>query len=319
MVEIKKLTILVITITERLQDNSKCYERLGQKCNMDLLKLTRDQAKKFYNHLNLEGLERYDRVLMDLPFRAIFSSQKQLRKIKRLTMWEDDTCQNYIKQSRWHGKFVKFYRSLPGVRVLTTSGFVTEQFIQEGIDAVYIGKSFDEVVIFNKGKNRDIVYAFVGRTNSKVYSLRKKTLDEIASLLPIKMVRSEPGSTYNDLLNRIVYFISADVGLDEYMAKNFEALGAGCVLCTYSIPFENVLVGFKDMENVVLYSSPAELFKKISILEADPALKIKIIKNGLLLAEQHSFQHHADELFNALAVKFSRDVRKINFFEKIFN
>ena len=47
--------------------------------------------------------------------------------------------------------------------------------------------------------------------------------------------------------------------------------------------------------------------------------KIKIIKNGLLLAEQHSFQHHADELFNALAVKFSRDVRKINFFEKIFN
>ena len=94
-----------------------------------------------------------------------------------------------------------------------------KQFIQEGIDAVYIGKSFDEVVIFNKGKNRDIVYAFVGRTNSKVYSLRKKTLDEIASLLPIKMLRSELGSAYNDLLNRIVYFISADVGLDDRRAE----------------------------------------------------------------------------------------------------
>ncbi len=102
------------------------------------------------------------------------------------------------------------------------------------------------------------------------------------------------------------------------MAKNFEALGAGCVLCTYSIPFENVLVGFKDMENVVLYSSPAELFKKISIPEADPSSKIKIIKHGLLLAEQHSIQHHADDLINAIAVNFSRHVSQLNFFLEHF-
>jgi hypothetical protein len=319
VIEQKKLNVLVISIEERNPKNSRLYEYLSQKCNLVLIKLTRIQARKFYNHINFKDCDRYDRVLVDLPFRLIFAHVKKFRRIKRLVFYEEDSCQNYIKESRWHGKFSKFYKSIPGARALTTSGFVATEFIKNGIDAVYIGKAFDESVIYNKSQHRPIKHAFVGRTGSKVYELRKKMLNDVARLIPLKFPRAEPGPGYNDLLNEIVYFISSDAGLGEYMIKNYEALAAGCLLCTYRIPSEDGLIGFKDMVNVVLYSSADELVKKIDLIESNRELKKTIIENGLKLTKEHTFQNHANVLLEALSPSLTIIQENDNFFRKLFD
>ncbi|MAD57980.1 MAG: hypothetical protein CMK44_05320 [Porticoccus sp.] len=318
MTEDTALKILVISIQDRNPNNDKLYDHLGKKCKLELLKLSKLQAKIFYNYINPKDSDSYDRILIDLPFRLIYPHAKKLRKQKKLVFYEEDSCQNYIKNSSWFGKFIKFYASIPNSRALTTSKFVTEGFKKSGIDAVYIGKSYDESVIINKKISRKIKFAFVGRVKSKVYSERKAVLDEILNLLPLKILRSEPGVEYNLLLNEITYFISVDFGLGEYMIKNFEALAAGCVLCTYRLPYEFLHIGFKDMENAVLYSTPEELVQKIKFIEKNSALKASIIENGLLLAQSFTFESHAKKLYKALSDNILVDEKSKPRFLKFF-
>ena len=230
---------------------------------------------------------------------------------------EEDTCQNYIRSSRWFGKYVEFYKSLPNARVLVTSEFVKEEFKKKGVDAINVSKAFDEFVIVNKKIPRKIKFGFVGRIKSNVYAERKIALNKIAKLIPIETLRAKPGEEYNLLLNKITYFISADFGLGEYMVKNFEALAAGCLLCAARIPSEFSYLGFKDMENVVLYSSPEELLEKINYIESNVDSKVEIIKNGLLLAQNFTFERHAKKLYQALSVDIS-DIREHDSKFKIF-
>ena len=68
------------------------------------------------------------------------------------------------------------------------------------------------------------------------------------------------------------FFVSADVGMGEYMIKNFEAMACGCVLLAYDQgEEENRALGFVDMENLVLYRTVVELRDKLAQLRADPA------------------------------------------------
>ena len=143
-------------------------------------------------------------------------------------------------------------------------------------------------------------------------------LNDIARLIPLEFPRAEPGQGYNDLLNKIVYFISSDAGLGEYMIKNYEALAAGCLLCTYRIPSEDGLIGFKDMVNVVLYSSAEELVEKINLIENSRELKKTIIKNGLKLTKEHAFQNHAGIILDALSPSLVITQENDQFFRKLF-
>ena len=67
------------------------------------------------------------------------------------------------------------------------------------------------------------------------------------------------------MLNRIRFFVSADIGMGEYMIKNFEAMACGCVLLAYDQgELENEALGFIDMHNIVLYRRLDELRDKLS-------------------------------------------------------
>jgi glycosyltransferase involved in cell wall biosynthesis len=102
------------------------------------------------------------------------------------------------------------------------------------------------------------------------------------------------------------------------MIKNFEALAAGCVLCTYRLPYEFLHIGFKDMENAVLYSTPEELVQKIKFIEKNSALKASIIENGLLLAQSFTFESHAKKLYKALSDNILVDEKSKPRFLKFF-
>ncbi len=101
----------------------------------------------------------------------------------------------------------------------------------------------------------------------------------------MQLLRTEPGAAYNEMLNRIQFFISADQGLDEYMGKNFEAMAAGCVLCCFRQGGgEEEALGFVDLENVVLYSDLEELKKKLDLLKEQPDKIKEIARSGRELA-----------------------------------
>ncbi|MNE16842.1 hypothetical protein D3C80_1097960 [compost metagenome] len=168
---------------------------------------------------------------------------------------------------------------------------VSERLRQEGFDAEFVPKGYDQQLLADQGRERDIELAFVGSTNSVAYSGRKALLDELAQVENLLVTRTNSGEEYCDTLNRIRFFVSADVGMGEYMIKNFEAMACGCVLLAYDQgETENRALGLKDMHNVVLYDSIAALQEKLKVLRGDPALVERIGNNGRELAvSQFSF------------------------------
>ena len=179
---------------------------------------------------------------------------------------------------------------------------VTQRLRDEGFDAVFVPKGYDQALLQDLGRERDIELAFVGSTNSVAYSGRKALLDELASVEPLVVTRTKSGDEYRETLNRIRFFVSADVGMGEYMIKNFEAMACGCVLLAFDQGYaENRALGFKDMENIVFYKTIAQLQEKLARLRNDPHLAEQIARRGRDLAvSQYSFERIGQRIVEEL-------------------
>jgi spore maturation protein CgeB len=86
------------------------------------------------------------------------------------------------------------------------------------------------------------------------------------------------------------------------MIKNFEAMACGCVLCTWDQgEAENRALGFKDMENLVLYRDVEELTQKLARLRAAPEHVAAIAAAGQsLVAHEYRFDRIGERIVAAL-------------------
>jgi hypothetical protein len=198
------------------------------------------------------------------------------------------------------------------VRVLVSNRTCEAAFNSAGIDCGYLPKCADERRLEPTHAARDIEFGFIGRTRSPVYSGRRTFLQGLQESLPIQVLRTAEGDFhgYNALLHRIRFFISADIGFQEYMFKNFEAMAAGCVLIAKRQPeVEQTALGFEDMTNVVLYDEVTELIAKARLLQGDPARADAIAASGRsLVLARHTMARRAEELFSLLQAPIRQPV-----------
>ena len=261
------------------------YEGVAEHCECDLRWLTSDEQRNlrryFREHVDVA---RYDRIVFFLRFKQEIRQVGFIRSVPNLVILEHDAYQNYIP-CKYTGKFSAHYRKLPWARIISSGFMVSERLRGEGFDAVFVPKGYDQALLSDLGRERDIELAFVGSVNSVAYSGRKALLDELAQVEKLVVTRTKSGEEYCNTLNRIRFFVSADVGMGEYMIKNFEAMACGCVLFAYDQGEpENIALGLREMDNVVFYTDIAQLQHKLSILRDDPQLAEKIASNGRNLA-----------------------------------
>jgi glycosyltransferase involved in cell wall biosynthesis len=176
---------------------------------------------------------------------------------------------------------------MPWVRIISSGAQVSQRLRDEGFDACFVPKGYDQTLLSYQRRERDIELAFIGSTKSVAYSGRKALLDELGRHENLLVTKTKSGEEYADILNRIRFFVSADVGMGEYMIKNFEAMACGCVLLAYDHgELENSALGFVDMENLVLYRGIDDLRKKLDVLRRDPAQATAIAEAGQRLVVQ---------------------------------
>jgi spore maturation protein CgeB len=193
-----------------------------------------------------------------------------------------------MASSKYHGQYSHLYHQLPWARVLVSSLHVQKRLCAEGVDARFISKGYDQQFFANQQDVRDIEAAFLGSLKGHSYSERSDMIAAIAAGSSLYIGRTETREEYLGLLNRIRIFISADVGMGEYMIKNFEAMACGCVLLAWSQgEEEDSALGFEDGKNVMLYRSVKEAIEKIDRLKANPELAERIARAGQAFVEQH--------------------------------
>ncbi|WP_016771989.1 glycosyltransferase [Pseudomonas sp. R62] len=269
----------------------RLYEGVAAHCECDLRWLSGDEQRNLRRYFRREvDVSRYDRIVFFLRFKQEIRQVGFIRTIPNLVILEHDAYQNYIP-CKYTGKFSAHYRRLPWARVISSGFVVTERLRSEGFDAVFVPKGYDQTQLQDQRRERDIELAFVGSTNSVAYSGRKALLDELGQVEPLLVTRTKSGAEYLETLNRIRFFVSADVGMGEFMIKNFEAMACGCVLLAYDQgAAEAAALGLQDMHNVVFYQTIAQLQEKLARLREDPQLAQRIADNGRELAvEQFSF------------------------------
>lgn len=279
------MKVLFLVQKEQRAILDRLYEGVAAHCECDLRWLTSADQRNLRAYFRREiDVSQYDRIIFFLRFKQEIRQVGFIRTVPSLVILEHDAYQNYIP-CKYTGAFSKHYRKLPWARVISSGFMVSERLRQEGFDAVFVPKGYDQQLLADQGRERDIELAFVGSTNSVAYSGRKALLDELAQVENLVVTRTKSGEEYCDTLNRIRFFVSADVGMGEYMIKNFEAMACGCVLLAYDQgDAENRALGLQDMHNVVLYGSIPQLQEKLNILRADPALAQRIAVNGRDLA-----------------------------------
>jgi glycosyltransferase involved in cell wall biosynthesis len=285
------MKVLLLVQKEQRAILDRLYDGIAAHCECDLRWLTSADQRNLRGYFRREvDVTKYDRIVFFLRFKQEIRQVGFIRTVPNLVILEHDAYQNYIP-CKYTGKFSAHYRKLPWARVLSSGFVVSERLREEGFDAVFVPKGYDQSLLQDQGLQRDIELAFVGSTNSVAYSGRKALLDELARVEPLVVTRTKSGEEYCQTLNRIRFFVSADVGMGEYMIKNFEAMACGCVLLAYDQgTAENRALGLQDMENVVFYSDIPQLREKLAILRADPELAARIAVNGRNLAmSQFSF------------------------------
>lgn len=279
------MKVLFLVQKEQRAILDRLYEGVAAHCECDLRWLTSEDQRNLRRYFKREvDVQKYDRIIFFLRFKQEIRQAGFIRTVPNLVILEHDAYQNYIP-CKYTGEFSRHYRKMPWARVISSGYRVSEQLREEGFDAVFVPKGYDEQLLSDQGRERDIDLAFVGSTKSVAYSGRKALLDELGQVENLVVTRTNSGQDYCDTLNRIRFFVSADVGMGEYMIKNFEAMACGCVLLAYDQgEAENHALGLVDMHNVVLYSSIAQLQEKLQVLRADPPLAQRIAANGRELA-----------------------------------
>jgi glycosyltransferase involved in cell wall biosynthesis len=254
----------------------------------DIVRITDNEQENLDRVFRTYDPYCYDRTIIFSRIKRLSHQARTLRWVPGLVFLEYDAWQNYMPESKNFGLFSKLYRSIPGCRVISSGRTVTRRLQEEGIDAHFVAKGYDDISITNRRGNRDIFAGFIGSIKHQSYAARRKTLETINDNFPITIQQTESGQAYVDALNRIRVFVSADSGMSEYMLKNFEAMAAGCVLLAEDQGSEeNDALGLVDMHNVALYRSPQEAVEKLKLLRENPELCTRLSRNGMQLVHEH--------------------------------
>jgi glycosyltransferase involved in cell wall biosynthesis len=274
----KEQRVILDRLYESVAGHSDCEVRLLEKSQQASLK------RYFDDYVDQA---HFDRIVLFLRVKLQLRQASFIRTIDNLVFLEHDACQNYYS-GKYQGAYSKFYSRMPWARVISSGYEVARRLRGEGFDAVFVSKGYDQVLLKDFHLTRDIELAFIGSTKNQIYRGRSAMLESIAAHEKLNVMRTESGEDYLKMLNRIRFFLSADVDMGEYMIKNFEAMACGCVLFAYDQgESENRALGLVDMENIVLYRTAQELSQKLAVLRSAPDLVNRIACAGKQLAEQH--------------------------------
>ncbi|HET8707772.1 MAG TPA: glycosyltransferase [Pseudomonadales bacterium] len=292
------MRVLMLVQDQQRANLDFLYQEIGKHCELDLRRLSSSEQADLEGYFRQIEVAHYERILFFLRFKKEIRQLPFIRTVPNLVILEHDAFQNYYPSSKYQGKFSRHYRALPWARVIVSGYGISRKLQAEGFDACFVSKGYDDSVLRNLQLQRDIEFAFVGSLKNSLYVKRKEMLEEAQKRFDLTITRTNSGEEYLQTLNRVRFFMSCDYGFGEYMLKNFEAMACGCVLFTWDQGAEeNQALGFKDMENVVLYKTLDEVETKLAQLRGNPALADSIARAGQQLAEsQYGFSQVAKRI-----------------------
>ena len=170
----------------------------------------------------------------------------------------------------------EFRRGNYNVLLHSTKDYVNENY------KIWFPNAFDDTLINKRSVDKRSEIGFCGSILNRGSLL--DTLKKKYNLIHDNFVIGD------DMVNAInSYKIHWNRNLsNDINYRSFETIGCGVPLITnYNYQYE--LLGFKHMENVLLYKNEDEMFNLIDLLISDENLRNTIGENGLILSKKHTY------------------------------
>ncbi len=296
------MNLLIISTPAKLKRTKHLWLAVGQlaKVRHEILETgTYANLKDLADRCDFKG---FDRVIVDHNLRRMHREYKQLSRIPNLVLFDFDFYINYLPEGECRGKLESVLKTLNEHRLITSGCAIKDDLLAKGYDAVYSPKAYDAHFVRDLGTPRDIELGFIGRSNHWAYDMRRKMLDHLQQEFGLQVLRTEENEEYGQALSRIKIFINPDLGYNEIMIKNFEAMAAGCALVApRPLKEEQARLEWVDLENIALYENHDELVEKVKLLQKDPEGVRQIARAGQELAvNKHRWEARAPAILELL-------------------
>lgn len=177
----------------------------------------------------------------------------------------------------------EFNRGNYNLLLHSTKDYVNENF------KVWLPNAFDDELIKKRDVEKKCDIGFCGNVvNRKKYLQNlSKRYDFIHDEFVIGDDMVNAINSYKIHWNKNIY--------NDINYRNFETIGCGVPLVTsYNENYESL--GFKHMENIVIYKTDEEMYEYIDILLSDKVLREKISINGFFLSKKHTYTERCKKI-----------------------
>lgn len=269
------------------------------------------------------ALANYDAVVVFVAFKRLRAaptlSWAGFRGLR--VLMDHDIIQNYsdIFDPTLKGAWPPIFHRHRFDAVITSGGAVQARLADEGIAADWVPKAFEPALFAEMSDARAGVVTY-----GSAYSCRLIAESALTDArLPLVRLPMTPYVRLGAELNRFLGCMAISSDLDapveqraaligapardvsmrpglEPMAKLFESAGAGC--CPIADAMEDLPgLGFRDGENVLSFSSHAELVDKVqAALDMPDHLRSMGAAAAALARERHTWAHRARAMSEAL-------------------
>ena len=166
-----------------------------------------------------------------------------------------------------------------------------------GQNKVWFPNAFDDdLVIKMDNVDKEHFIGFCGN-----YANRKSIIDKINDSFLIKKDIFVIGDDMVKAINSYEMHFNKNIS-NDINYRSFETIGCSTALLTNN-NYQYGKLGFKDMENCILYSNLTDLIDKMKYLSNDHQTLKKIQNSGYKLSLKHTYKNRIDKLLNFLKQK----------------
>ena len=112
----------------------RLYESIsGSLPRCDIFRLDSSQQENLAGFFRENDPSGYERIVISSRIKRLLGQERVLSLIDGLVFFEYDAWQNYVPEDKYFGQYSRFYRAIPGCRVVSSGCGVARRLRAEGI------------------------------------------------------------------------------------------------------------------------------------------------------------------------------------------
>lgn len=232
----------------------------------------------------IEGLPitQFDRVLVWLPFKRLYSQIPALRKLSKLIVFDPILHELASIEGEALHRHVKLCKALPWARFVVSGQKRQRWLKKQGVDVFWLPPFLGLLPVEAEAAEKTNSVCFLGDPELSEYKQHKEMLYDVRRELKIHIVDNGASLVEKlQVLDSSLMCFACDSPYGGVRRQTLEAFAAGCLVLLWSADKDECAdLGLVDMENVALVDSKEALVAKVNFLQRHEDQLSRIVSSG---------------------------------------